>query len=191
MTTRKSITFVQHHNFNGGPPPTDNEYLEVDSEAPFSEIDEAVLAKIGGLGLPLVQLAAMLGTRGISVARMQHLYSRVLNKTRAHLNANISQTIYEKAMAGDAAMLSLWAKTQMGWAETTKRTLSMEENTKSATPTKITRNLVKVAVKQQAVDIIMEEAVADVVEEVVEVELSPKNRKEAWFDKLRAKNRNT
>tara|TARA_R110000868_G_scaffold385437_3_gene653343 strand:- start:1298 stop:1864 length:567 start_codon:yes stop_codon:yes gene_type:complete len=186
---RKNVTFVQHHRFVNGPALTEEQLLEVDSNACYSEIDEAILAKIGGLGLPLAQMAAMLGERGISVARMQHLYSRVLNKTRAHLNANISQTIYEKAMAGDAAMLSLWAKTQMGWAETTKRTLSMEETTASNAPKKIVRTFVGgSAAKEKAKDIIMEEAMADVVEEVVEVEQTPKSKKEAWFDKLRNKN---
>jgi hypothetical protein len=186
---RKNLTFIQHHKFVNGPPPTDEEYFSVDNEAPFSEIDEAILAKIGGLGLPLAQMAAMLGDRGISVARMQHLYSRVLNKTRAHLNANISQTIYEKAMAGDSAMLALWAKTQMGWAETTKRTLSMEETTTGNAPKKIVRTFVGgSAAKEKAKEVILEEAMDDVVEEVVEVEQTPKSKKEAWFDKLRNKN---
>lgn len=178
------LTVIEYHRFQGGEPFDEEDHLKNDWEAQWNPLDEAILAKIGGLGLPLKQLAAMLGTNGISVQRMEQLYSRVLNRTRAKLNADIASTIYEKAMAGDSAMLALWAKTQMGWTETTKRTLSMDDKTEGAkTPTMISRRLVSAEGKEQVKEAIIEEALG--AEEAEKYKKDRKQERESFLGRLR------
>lgn len=175
----KELTLLQYRRLADESP----DEWEEDGKARWNPIDEAVILKIGGLGLPLKQMAAMLGTNGITVAQMERLYGQALHKTRAQLNANISKSIYEKAMSGDTAMLALWAKTQMGWSETTKRTLSLEEQeSKTQAPTSFNRTFVGGKSKQLK-EAVKEEALDDAVEQPVKEEIQ--QTKESWLDRLK------
>ena len=191
MTKKKlnELTPYQYQRFVSESQGTDERWEDEyeDSEPRWNAIDEAVILKVGGLGLPLKQMAALLGTNGITVKQMEKLYGQTLHKTRALLNANVATMLYEKAMSGDTAALTLWAKTQMGWVETTKRTLSMEEKEEAGnTPKTITRTLVSAEDKKRVKDAIFEEALGSA--EAASYEEAQKQQKESFIDRLRNPN---
>ena len=191
MTKKKlnELTPYQYQRFVSESQGTDERWEDEyeDSEPRWNAIDEAVILKVGGLGLPLKQMAALLGTNGITVKQMEKLYGQTLHKTRALLNANVATMLYEKAMSGDTAALTLWAKTQMGWVETTKRTLTMEEKEGgSTTPTKIQRTFIDPQEALAGKKGIQEEALDD---SPAPTEEEPAiNKKEEWLERLRNKN---
>lgn len=68
------------------------------------------------LGYTQEQVAALLETSVDSLARHCR---RELDLGALTVNAKIGGKLYQKAMAGDTASLIFWAKTRMGWKETT------------------------------------------------------------------------
>lgn len=156
---------------------------EFDGDPEWDALHEATVARYGGLGVPLKQIAAMLGPRGMSVPQMMKLYGNTLNRTRAQMNARIATQIYENALAGDPKAMALWAKTQMGWSETVKHTIPVEEKeSENLTPKAITRTIVKADGEKVVISSTRKE------EEAATNKEQEAKQKEEWLDRLRDKN---
>ena len=74
-----------------------------------------------GLGLPHEQIAALIG---IDDKTLRKHYREELNQGKAKANAQISKTLYNKALAGDTTALIWWTKSQLRWSETVKQELT-------------------------------------------------------------------
>ncbi len=70
--------------------------------------------KLAGLGLPHTQISVVIGC---SRETLEKNFKEELIKGKAVANTKISQTLFEKAIQGNTALLIFWAKTQMGWKE--------------------------------------------------------------------------
>ena len=68
-----------------------------------------------GLGLPQVQIAALLG---ISDVTLRKHYEDELAVGKATASAQIAKSLYNKALGGDTTAAIWWTKAQMGWGET-------------------------------------------------------------------------
>ena len=79
-------------------------------------------------GVPLKDIAAFIG---ISVPTLLKLYKKELEKGRAVANRQIGERLFKKAMDGDTTALIFWAKTQMGWRETSKIDLTSSDQSMS------------------------------------------------------------
>jgi hypothetical protein len=66
-------------------------------------------------GVPETDIADSLG---ISKHTLLKLYGADMRAGRSFAKAKIGKTLYQKAVAGDTALLIFYAKTQMGWRET-------------------------------------------------------------------------
>lgn len=81
---------------------------------PNEKTREQVLSA-SGLGLPQVQIAALLG---ISDVTLRKHYEKELAVGKATASAQIAKSLYNKAVAGDTTAAIWWTKAQMGWGET-------------------------------------------------------------------------
>jgi hypothetical protein len=81
---------------------------------PTDKTREQVLSA-SGLGLPQVQIAALLG---ISDVTLRKHYEKELAVGKATASAQIAKSLYNKAVAGDTTAAIWWTKAQMGWGET-------------------------------------------------------------------------
>lgn len=67
------------------------------------------------VGLVHAQIAQLLG---FSEDTLQRYYREELDSGVAKANAQIGAKLFSKAIAGDTGCLIFWAKTRMGWKET-------------------------------------------------------------------------
>jgi hypothetical protein len=81
---------------------------------PTDKTREQVLSA-SGLGLPQVQIAALLG---ISDVTLRKHYEKELAVGKATASAQIAKSLYNKAVSGDTTAAIWWTKAQMGWGET-------------------------------------------------------------------------
>jgi hypothetical protein len=81
---------------------------------PTDKTREQVLSA-SGLGLPQLQIAALLG---ISDVTLRKHYEKELAVGKATASAQIAKSLYNKAVAGDTTAAIWWTKAQMGWGET-------------------------------------------------------------------------
>jgi hypothetical protein len=81
---------------------------------PTDKTREQVLSA-SGLGLPQVQIAALIG---ISDVTLRKHYEKELAVGKATASAQIAKSLYNKAVAGDTTAAIWWTKAQMGWGET-------------------------------------------------------------------------
>jgi len=81
---------------------------------PTDKTKEQVLSA-SGLGLPQVQIAALLG---ISDVTLRKHYEKELAVGKATASAQIAKSLYNKAVSGDTTAAIWWTKAQMGWGET-------------------------------------------------------------------------
>ena len=56
---------------------------------------------------------------GISEPTLRKYFRAELNEGKAKIDAQIANTIVAQALAGNTALLCFYAKTRMGWKETT------------------------------------------------------------------------
>lgn len=99
------------------------------------------------------------------------------------MNAKIAAQIYENALAGDQKAMALWAKTQMGWSETVKHTIPVEEKESENLPPKaITRTLVKADGEKVVISSTRKDGEGTAQKE------EESKQKEEWLDRLRDKN---
>lgn len=81
---------------------------------PTDKTREQVLSA-SGLGLPQVQIAALIG---ISDVTLRKHYEKELAVGKATASAQIAKSLYNKAVSGDTTAAIWWTKAQMGWGET-------------------------------------------------------------------------
>jgi orotate phosphoribosyltransferase-like protein len=77
-----------------------------------------LVTALASYGVPIDQIAASLD---ISKETLMEFYREDINKSQAKINASIGQTLYQKAKQGDTNALIHWTKTQMGWADKSKK----------------------------------------------------------------------
>ena len=76
------------------------------------------------VGIPHEGIALCIGDSGIDDKTLRKHFPRELATSKIKANVRISGVIYNAALAGNMTAASLWAKTQMGWKET-----SVQEHT--------------------------------------------------------------
>lgn len=81
---------------------------------PTDKTREQVLSA-SGLGLPQIQIAALLG---ISDVTLRKHYEKELAVGKATASAQVAKSLYNKAITGDTTAAIWWTKAQMGWGET-------------------------------------------------------------------------
>lgn len=72
-------------------------------------------------GIPVVDIAALLG---VSEPTLRKEFSNEIAVGHTKANAKIARRLFAKAMSGDTACLIFWAKTRMGWRETSRTELT-------------------------------------------------------------------
>lgn len=85
----------------------------------FSEKDRNQVETLSGYGLPLEQIAVLIGD-GISVESLVKHFPKELTIGKARANSAVSKTLFQKAVGGDTGAMVWWSKSQMRWAETQK-----------------------------------------------------------------------
>lgn len=97
----------------GRPPfvPTDEERKQVET--------------LAGYGVPQEQISALI-REGIHLDTLKEHFQAELIAGKAKANAQVGQTLFQKAVGGDTAAAIWWSKTQMRWAETQKHELTGE-----------------------------------------------------------------
>ena len=89
-----------------GPPtfkPTDQEREQVE--------------QMSAVGIPQESICRVIRD-GIDDKTLRKHFRKELDTAAAKANANIGNTLYNKAMGGDTSALIWWSKTRMGWKET-------------------------------------------------------------------------
>lgn len=80
--------------------------------------DRETAEKLSGYGIPLEQIAALVGD-GISVETLVKHFQRELSLGKARANSMVGKTLFQKAVDGDTGAAIWWSKTQLRWKETT------------------------------------------------------------------------
>jgi len=78
---------------------------------------------LSGYGIPQDQIAALIRD-GISTDTLRAHFGTELIKGKSKANAQIGQTLFQKAISGDTTAAIWWSKTQMKWAEVQRHELS-------------------------------------------------------------------
>lgn len=112
-------------NKGGRPPfkPTDDERKQV--------------SQMCAVGIPHEQIA-MVVRGGIDADTLKKHFKTELREAKIRANAKIGGTLFNKAINGDTAAAIFWAKTQMGWKETSKHELTGEDGA----PLKVTQVII-------------------------------------------------
>lgn len=101
----------------------------------YDERDAKTVKTLSQYGVPQDDIAA---TIGCCVETMLKLYEKQHKEGRAFANAHIGKRLFEKAMEGDTTALIFWAKTRMGWRETSRTELVSPDGSMSpASPVSI------------------------------------------------------
>jgi len=72
---------------------------------------------LSGYGLPYDHICVLIRDGICKDTLMKH-FSAELTKGKAKANAQVGQTLFQKAMSGDTTAMIWWSKTQMKWKET-------------------------------------------------------------------------
>lgn len=83
---------------------------------PITQADRDRIANLAALGVPPTQIAATV-RGGISLETLYTVFRKDMMEGRAKVNEKVAAVILKKALKGDSAMLTLWAKTRLKWAE--------------------------------------------------------------------------
>lgn len=75
------------------------------------------------IGYTQDQIAALMDVSDVTLRRY---YEKELKNGALKVNAQVGGKLFQKAMGGDTASLIFWAKTRMGWKETSGIDLSGE-----------------------------------------------------------------
>ena len=74
-----------------------------------------LVARSSGLGLPHESIAHLLDG-GIDDKTLRKYYRAELDNGKARAHAQVAATLFERAVAGDTALLIFYAKTQLRWS---------------------------------------------------------------------------
>lgn len=75
--------------------------------------------KASGMGIPHEQIALLIDC---DAKTLRKHYAHELITGKAKANFNVGSKLYDKCMQGETACIIFWAKTQMGFRETTQLT---------------------------------------------------------------------
>lgn len=89
-----------------------------------TEDDRKTVSLMCAVGIPHEGIALCIGDSGIDDKTLRKHFPRELATSKIKANVRMSGVIYNAALAGNMTAASLWAKTQMGWKET-----SVQEHT--------------------------------------------------------------
>lgn len=74
----------------------------------------AKIEALAGYGLPQDMIGRCVG---LSESTVKKYYTEEMRVGTAKASAQIAQTLFKKAMAGDTASLIFWTKARMNWSE--------------------------------------------------------------------------
>ena len=83
----------------------------------WNEYDAKLVESLSQYGVPQEEIAQRIG---ISVDTMVNVYRAEILRGRGNANANVGKRLFQKAMDGDTTALIFWAKTRLGWRETSR-----------------------------------------------------------------------
>ena len=94
-------------------------FQRLDGRPPFVPTAEerALVEQMTSVGIP--QESQCLLIRGIDSKTMRKHFRHELDTAKIKANLAIGGMLFAKAMGGDTTAMIFWAKTQMGWKETT------------------------------------------------------------------------
>lgn len=81
---------------------------------PFDEKHHLQVIQLAGLGLPLYQIAAIVGD-GMTVNTLKKNFAHELEVGQAQANTAVLQTLWKKAVGGCTQSLIFWAKSRCGF----------------------------------------------------------------------------
>ena len=86
---------------------------------PFKPTDQEreQVEQMSAVGIPQESICRVIRD-GIDDKTLRKHFRKELDTAAAKANANIGNTLYNKAMGGDTSALIWWSKTRMGWKET-------------------------------------------------------------------------
>lgn len=99
----------------------------------FTDAERKQIEDMAASGVPIYQIAAAVRD-GISDGTLKKHFNKAMLASKARRNFQIGTALFDKAVAGDTAALSLWAKTQMGWSETVKQEVTSPDGSMSPRP---------------------------------------------------------
>ena len=79
--------------------------------------ERKLVEQMTAVGIPQESIALVIRD-GIDDKTLRKHFRRELDTAKIRANAKIGGTLFNKAMAGDTTAAIFWAKTQMGWKET-------------------------------------------------------------------------
>ena len=85
--------------------------------------DREKVEQLAGFGIPHEHIAALV-CGGISRNALEKHFEAELVSGKAKANAQVGQTLFQKAIGGDTGAAIWWSKTQMRWMETRRNELS-------------------------------------------------------------------
>jgi hypothetical protein len=85
-----------------------------------SDDERALVGKLAGYGLP-VEWIARLVRNGISPVTLRRVFAQELETGRAQAIAQVSETLFQKAIGGDLGACCFFLKCRAGWRESTNR----------------------------------------------------------------------
>lgn len=97
--------------------------------------------RLASLGLPVKMIANFIG---IADKTLSKHYETEIGKGKAIAGSKVAQVLFDKCLAGDTTALIFYAKTQLGWKETTvQETVSVSSLTDDELDAKIAALLKK------------------------------------------------
>lgn len=100
---------------------------------PFKPTDEErqLVTQMCAVGIPQESICLVVRD-GIDDKTLRKHFRRELDTAKIKANAKVGGTLFNKAMGGDTTAAIFWAKTQMGWKETTVKQHEMSDDTVAA-----------------------------------------------------------
>jgi hypothetical protein len=106
-----------------------------------TDTNRSDVERLAGLGLPIRMIAAFIG---IADKTLSKHYELEILRGKAQAGAKVAQVLFDKCMAGDTTALIFYAKTQLGWKETSvQETVSVSNLTDEELDAKISALLNK------------------------------------------------
>lgn len=104
-----------------------------------TKITQSEVERLAGLGLPYKMISDFIG---IDDKTLSKHYKLELGRGRAKAGAEMAQCLADKCRGGDTTALIFYAKTQLGWKETTvQETKSVSELSDDELDAKIAEKL--------------------------------------------------
>ena len=95
---------------------------------PFKPTDEErkQVGQMVAVGIPQEQIAMVIRD-GIDLKTLTKHFKKEIRESKVLANAKVGGTLFNKIMNGDTTAAIFWAKTQMGWKETTVRETTFQD----------------------------------------------------------------